>query len=99
MESSISQASLILSASRALWGEVSSAVRAVFIREEGNEVQLTFIMDGPISDEDYESISCAGSELSADFPMHQIKELGIRLDAPEPIPHTEGAHMVFKRRE
>ena len=95
----IDRGSLILSANRALWGEISSAVRAVFIREDGNDVHIQFIVDGPISDEDYSSISIVGTEIAADFPMHGIKESGVRLDAPTPVPRTEGWHLVFLRRE
>jgi hypothetical protein len=99
MATSIERSSLILSANRALWGEVSPAVRAVFVREDGNNVQIQFIMDGPISDEDYFSISRVGSQLAADFPMHQVKESGVRLDLPNPVPRSEGWYLVFMRRD
>ena len=99
MAAPIDRGSLILSANRALWGEISSAVRAVFVREDGNDVHIQFIMDGPISDEDYSSISIVGTEMAAEFPMHRVKESGVRLDVPMPVPRTEGWHTVFLRRE
>lgn len=99
MTTSIDRASLVLSANRALWGEISAAVRAVYIREIDNEVQLRFIMDGPISEEDKESISCVGAEVIASFPEHRISESAVRLDPPAPIHVPEGWHLVFLRRE
>ena len=56
MATSIDRSSLILAANRALWGEISAAVRAVFVRETDNEVHIQFIFDGAISDADYSII-------------------------------------------
>jgi len=100
MTTAIERSLLLLAANnRALWGEVSSAVRAVFVKEDGNEVHIQFIMDGPISDADFASISRVGSELAADFPMHEVRESSVRQDTPMAVSRADGWHLIFMKRE
>ena len=91
--------SLVMSANRALLDEISSAVRAVFVRSDDTDIHVRFVFDGPISDEDRESLSCVGTEMVADFPDHGVCEDGVQVDMPNPVPRQEGWILVFRRKE
>jgi hypothetical protein len=93
-------ASLALSAQRALVGRLSAAVRAVFVNKADSKLDVFFIVDGQISAEDDEEASCTATEMCADFPdvtncNHHIT----RLDSPSLIYRPGGSHLVFQRRE
>jgi hypothetical protein len=90
---------LVLSVNRALWGEVGPSLRRVYVTSRDGLVLLRFYFDGPISEEDRESASCASTEVIADFSDHRISEELIRCDAPAPIPVDDGWHCVYARRE
>lgn len=99
MATAVERQTLILAANRALWGEVSASVRAVYASITNDIISINFFFDGNISHKDYESVSRVGSELAADFPEYRIQERSLRLDAPNPIPPLEGWDLVFLRRE
>lgn len=83
---------------RALLGEISSAVRAVFCKEESSRIFLRFVFDGEISDDDRDSASCVGAEVIADFPApYMIKESIQRLDAPAPVTTPPGWLLAYQR--
>lgn len=82
---------------RALWGEVSLALRAVSIKWDQEEIHLFFYYDGEISENDHESAECVGTEIISDFPEHHLEMDIIQLDYPKPIPY-EGV-LVYLRRE
>ena len=90
---------LVLSANRALWGEVSSCMRGVHISKERSVIKLTCFFDGLICEDDRQSVSEIGGEIAGDFPDCSIEEQAIRLDAPAPLPLENGARWVFVRKE
>lgn len=80
------RASLLLSAQRALLSEISPALRGVTIGWRDHVIFIRSYFDGPISEEDHESMSCVATEVIADFPAPwTIADEVIRCDAPEPL--------------
>lgn len=87
-----------MSMNRALWGEVSPALRAAMITWDEKKVHLYFYYDGKISEEDNESAECIATEVIADFTGYQLEVDILRWDYPKPIPQGH-AEMVYMRRE
>ena len=58
----------LLSAQRALLGQVAASLRAVTCEWRDTHVQVQFIFDGEISDEDRDDVHAIGAEIIADFP-------------------------------
>jgi hypothetical protein len=68
MRSRVVERSLVLlSLQRALLGEVFTALRAVTVEWSGSLVKFWAYVDGPLSEEDAESLSCVSAEVAADF--------------------------------
>lgn len=64
-------------------GNLPSVVRAVFFKDESSQVFLRFVVDGEISDDDSDSVSCIGAAVIADFYFsapYMIEESIERLD-------------------
>ena len=61
------RARVLLSAQRALLGEVFPALESVWLRIELDGVELFWCVDGPLSSEDRESMSSVEAEMQADF--------------------------------
>jgi hypothetical protein len=87
----------ILNMSRALWGEVSPALRSARVKWDDSAVYLYFFYDGKISEEDNESAECVATEFIASYPDHNLEVNIIRLDYPQKVP--EEGELVYKRRE
>lgn len=94
-----SRSALLASVNRALWGEVSAAVRAVFYKVENDCILIRFVVDGLITDSDRESVSCVGGEVVSDFPDLQVEEFIDRLDAPARVVVEPGWEAAFIRKE
>jgi hypothetical protein len=94
----ITRVRAILSMNRALWGEVSPALRAARIKWNEKQVHLFFYYDGEISEKDHESAECVATEVIADFPELNFEVDILQWDYPKPIPQNEG-ELVYKRRE
>lgn len=90
---------MVVSANRALWVEVSSAVRAVFLKIEGKNIVLIFIVHGEISEDDLESVSCVETETSCDFYDGIFSRECIRIDAPHPVPQDPHWWTVYASKE
>jgi hypothetical protein len=89
---------ILLSVQRALLGEVPPALRGVTVGWHDTTVQLRCYFDGPVSEEDRESMSCVASEVIADFSAPwTIDEEVIRKDAPEPMESLDA--WAYRRRE
>jgi hypothetical protein len=87
-----------LSLQRALLGEVPPALRAVVFSMKELTIASRFYFDGPISQEDDESVSCVETEVLADYDQeYTIAVRCIRLDFPLPI-YDDGV-WVYHRRE
>lgn len=82
---------------RALWGEVSPALRAARIKWDNETIHTLFYYDGEISEEDHESAECIATEVIADYSKHQLKVDILRWDYPKPIPQV--GELVYYRRE
>lgn len=87
----------ILCLNRALWGEVSPALRSVLIKWEKSYFQLYFLYDGKISKEDYQSAERVASEVISGYPKHKLDFEILRWDYPKLIP-KEG-ELIYLRRE
>lgn len=95
---SIDRASVLLSLQRALVGEVFSALRAVTVEWSDTRVKFWAYIDGPLSEEDAESLSCISAEVAADFWSGvDIDYEAVRLDFPNRI--QDERTRVFRRRE
>jgi hypothetical protein len=79
-------------------GEVFQALRAITVEWSDTAVKFWAYIDGPVEDEDVESLSCISAEVAADFwPGVDIDFETIRLDFPSKI--TDTRTCVFRRRE
>lgn len=89
---------VLLSIQKALLGEIPPSLRAVTVSWNETDLKFFCYFDGPISEEDKESMSCVETELIADLPEdNNISYDVIRIDAPQRI-EAEGV-WVYARRE
>lgn len=91
---------LLLSIQGALLFAVPPTLRAVTCGWHGTEVQLRFLFDGPISEDDEESARIVGSEVVAAFPAPWTIDDEIkRLDYPADLKAEALPFWVFARKE
>jgi hypothetical protein len=90
---------VLLTAQVALLGEISHAVRGIALGWDDSEIRVRAIMDGNPSEDDIESIECAGTEIVASFPRHEIAVEVVRLDQPAPLELQGLKAWVFRRKE
>ncbi|MEF2148455.1 hypothetical protein [Aquilutibacter rugosus] len=90
-----------MSLMRALWGEVTPDMRAVFVRVVGEHVfSIEFYIDGNSSEQLLEVASEIEGEVMGDFPSGiDISHKLIRLDAPAKIPVDEDGILIYLRKE
>lgn len=89
---------VLLSLQRAMLGEVFPALRAVTVEWSPAAVKFFAYVDGPLSEEDAESLSCISAEVAADFWSGvDIDYEVVRVDFPKRVddPRTR----VYSRRE
>lgn len=87
-----------LSAQRALWGNVPSTLRSASLDMDGSAIAFRCYFDKGASEEDYELLRCAGTEMIADYPSgHTIEEQFILLPWPGEMSHLK--YLVFLRHE
>lgn len=94
----VNRTRILLSMMVALWGEVSSALRCVYVNWNEKKIQLYFFYDGEITEEDRESAECIATEMIANFPEHELEIDISRLDFPKPFPANIG-ELIYLRRE
>jgi hypothetical protein len=88
---------ILLSVQRALLGEVSANLRAVTAHDD-ELVLVVFYFDGPISEEDAETVSVIHTEIIADFfPEVEVEVKCVRLDAPTRI--EDDGLRIYRRKE
>ncbi len=58
---------LRLSAQKALWGHVTPCLRTASIENEGNLIKWKCVFDDSATDDDFELMSMAGTEIIGDF--------------------------------
>lgn len=78
-----------------LWG-VCPSIRRVSIGWDEHSIDIYFIYDGVISDDDAEVSECAATEVLANFPDESVRTHHIRCDSPNPIPSL-GSEIVFAK--
>jgi hypothetical protein len=93
------RAALLLSIQRALLGEVTPNIRAVTGRIDSDRIVLRWIVDGAISDELKGDLGAVGTEVVADFPIHQISEEFVRCDAPADIRGHYLDYIAYLRKD
>jgi hypothetical protein len=67
-------ASLRLSAQRALLGAIHPDVRLVKVRRDDDRITFTAICDLPFSDATLDALTTAATEIAADFPSCHVDE-------------------------
>jgi len=78
---------VLLAVQRALLGAVTPRLRAVTVDHDATKIALEAYYDGPITDDDRETMSTVETEILAEFPdTHIVTLSALRLDAPTPIP-------------
>lgn len=96
-EASMRQKAL-MSVQRALLDEVGPTLRGVGLDWGPGSVQVTCYFDGPVADEDRESMECMHTEVIASFPEDVMVSLAIvRVDFPARL-DDHGA-WAYRRRE
>lgn len=90
---------ILLSAQRALLGEVPPSLRMAALDWDENRIYLRCYFDGPVSEEDRESMESVTTEMIADsFPELNVELRVIRLDAPSRVERPARA-VAYLRRE
>ncbi|EKE05154.1 MAG: hypothetical protein ACD_19C00418G0002 [uncultured bacterium] len=91
---------VLLCIQQALLGEVFPALRAIDISWGEKMIKFIAYVDGIISDNDYDSLSCIETEIIACFSENYIINYEIiRIDSPHPLPNKRGMECVYSRRE
>jgi hypothetical protein len=96
---SLDRTALILSANRALWGEVSAQLRAVLVRQTGAAIELYCFFDGAPAADDLDSVSSIAGEIASDFPGFSVEEHVAHVDASQPLPELPDALTIYRRKE
>ncbi|WP_445372306.1 hypothetical protein ACH518_06555 [Methylomonas sp. HW2-6] len=87
-----------LSAQRSLWGNVPSTLRSASLEVSDAAISFRCYFDKGASEDDYELLRCAGTEVISDYPSeYTIDEQFIFLPWPERMTHLK--HLVFLRHE
>ena len=95
---SVERAGVLLSLQRAMLGEVFPALRAVTVEWSDRMVKFFAYVDGPLADEDSESLSCMAAEVAADFWSGvDVDYEVVQVDFPNRI--VDERIRVFRRRE
>ena len=89
-----------LSAQQALLGAIPSSLRLVTATFVETVVQVCFVFDGPIHEDDLESARLATTQIISDFPSPwKLEEEFVRLDYPAELNQFPGASRVYERKE
>jgi hypothetical protein len=89
---------LRLSGQRALWGNVPASLRAVSVQVDGNCIRFRAVFDVGATEDDKELLSCAATEIIADFsPPMTIDEEYIEVAVPGEMEHLR--YLLFERAE
>ena len=74
-------------------------MRAVTVGWTSSEITVRALFDGPVDEDDKESIECVGTEIIAAFPDLQVAVEVLRVDAPESMDAYQLNAWVFMRKE
>lgn len=89
--------SLFCSIQRALLGNVTPNLRAVYVFIEGENYGIIFYYDKPLSEEEEELASLTDTEFISDFPDYETSSSIEVIPYPKPIPQR--GFCVYERYE
>jgi hypothetical protein len=86
---------LLLSAQRALVGQISPKVHGVCVREQQKQIVMTFYVAPDLSDDERDDLTTAGAMVIADYPDEDRYHEEFRVAVPhgDPLP-TEGTWVL-----
>lgn len=91
---------ILIFAQRGLLFAVPPSLRAMTCGWSGTNVNVRFVFDGPISDDDEESARIVGTEIIAGFPAPwTLTEEIVRLDYPGDLRSGALPLWVYARKE
>ena len=89
---------LRLSAQRALLGNIPPSLRCASVEYRGTDIACRFVFDGEPAEDDKELLSCAATEIIADYSEpFTISEEYLAIRQPAEAPYLR--HIVFRRHE
>jgi hypothetical protein len=98
-EQTLRRMRVLLSLQSALIGEITLHLRAVKVGYDMKHIDLYFIYDGEISENDKRASRDASERVLADFPDDEyVKSHHIRCDYPSQIPDL-GDDVAYRRNE
>ncbi len=99
MKSSTSLVSIFCSVQKALLGNVTPNLRAVYVLVEDGICGIIFYYDHPLSEDEEELASLADTEFIADFPSPEYKTSCTIEVIPYPTPIPKHGYCVYERYE
>ncbi|TMI66322.1 MAG: hypothetical protein E6H07_10620 [Bacteroidetes bacterium] len=89
--------SLILSGVRALTGEITPPLRSASIELSNKKIIFKCVFDETATEDDFELLSAAATEIIADFPDYVLEEIFQKIPQPEPTNPLK--NVLFHRHE
>lgn len=87
---------ILSSTKRALNGETTQNMRAVYVALENDIIRLLFIYNGDITDDDLGNVGYISSLIIADFNEYLIDEKAIRIDYPNLFYMPQNYFLAYK---
>lgn len=87
---------ILSSTQRALIGEITQNMRAIYVALENDIIKLLFIYNGDITDDDLDNIGYISSLIIADFNEYIIDEKAIRIDYPDLFIVPQNYFLAYK---
>jgi hypothetical protein len=89
---------LILSSLKALIGEITPSLRCVSVEEKNKTILWKCVFDSNVTEDDFELLSAAATEVIADYPSpYGIEEIIIVIPCPQPTEPLK--HVIYHRHE
>lgn len=90
---------ILSSTKRALQGEITQNMRALYVALENFTIKLLFIYNGEITDNDQDNIGYISSLIIADFNEYKIDEKAIRIDYPKSFMLSKKYVLAYESQE
>lgn len=90
---------ITLAFQKALIGEITPNIRAIYIKLAGNTINTIFFYNNKITDEDQENMSNITTEVIANFNDYFIDEKAIRIDYPKLFSLGSEYVLIYKPKE
>jgi len=88
---------LIMSSVRALWGEITPSLRSVSIEIQETTILWQCLFDADGTDDDFELLSSAATEVIADFKDYDLKEIITKVPFLNSMNHLK--NLIYLRHE